>query len=329
MAPVSRRGGGGGCAIAFFALFLAMPAAIVLAAPAVAARIVLDGVPEHAVHLHEWLWGSLAAVPLAMSLTRFALHRNGRLRRSPPLRRWSGLLVHGLVLLTAVNTYVFLGKRPSLPGEPVVDDSTSLFGSAATAAVLVLVVMRLWDRRARRVTVEEVRTAAAEADRALERVRAENARVRRQAERVRARLVKLRARNTADGEVKFHALRLFHRESYQCADTAHLNYESTQASLHTMSFLARRARAAPSRLMVSGQARAGMRAAAAHLERSRGELRAQVDHGLEQVRTLNANTYELKHEIRDSCGTEGRQWFADLEARVEQARAERGERSYH
>ena len=39
------------------------------------------------------------------------------------------------------------------------------------------------------------------------------------------------------------------------------------------------------------------------------------------VRELNANTAELKHEIRDSCGERGRQWYAALEERIEEARA--------
>jgi hypothetical protein len=197
-----------------------------------------------------------------------------------------------------------------------------LFGGAALIGVAVLVVMALWDRRPRRVTVQEVREAAAQADRTLKRVRAENTKVRRQAEQVHARLVKLQARSTASAEVEFHSLRLFHRESYQCADTAHLAYGSAQASLHTMAFLVRDARLAPLQLVASKRARAEMRAAATHLARSQGELRSQVELGLDMVRTLNANTFDLKHEIRDSCGAPGQQWFADLEHRVAQKRAE-------
>jgi hypothetical protein len=41
------------------------------------------------------------------------------------------------------------------------------------------------------------------------------------------------------------------------------------------------------------------------------------------VRALNANTSDLKHEIRDSCGEPGRRWSEALEHRIAEARAER------
>lgn len=314
-----NRGGRGGCALAFLALFFGMPLTMVLVAPAIAARIVADGLPEHAVYLSEWLWGAAVAVPLGVLSVRFALKRNGRVRRSALPQRWLGLLVRGLGLLAAMNVFVFVTKKPATPGEHVIDDGMGLFVEAALIGAAVLVGMRLWDRRARRVTVEEVRAAAEEADRTVKRVRAQNERVRRQAEQVQARLVKLQARS----DVEFHGLRVFHRESYQCADTAHIAYHSAQTSLHTMASLVRRARRAPLQLVASRKARAEMHAAAAHLAQSQGELRTQVDHGLSMVRTLNANTSELKHEIRDSCGRQGQEWFEALEERIEQAREER------
>jgi hypothetical protein len=302
-------------------LFFGLPLTMVLVAPAIAARIVADGVPEHAVYLHEWLWGAAVSVPLGVLTVRFALRKNGRVRGSAPMKRWWGLLVRGLVLLAAMNVFVFVAKKPAVAGEHVIDDGMGMFGGAALTGAVVLAVMAWWDRRARRVTVEEVRAAAAEADRTLHRVRTENDRVRRQAERVRARVVKLQSSGRSDGE--FHGLRLFHRESYQCADTAHMAYHSAQTSLHTMSHLVRHARRAPFQLTVSRRARAEMQAAAAHLARSQGELRSHVDQGLDLVRTLNADTSELKHEIRDSCGRQGREWFEALEERIEQAREER------
>ncbi|MDX8032025.1 hypothetical protein SK803_17505 [Lentzea sp. BCCO 10_0856] len=318
---MSRRGGGGGCALLLFAVFFGLPLTMVLVAPAVAARIYVDDLPQQASYLHEWLWGSAAAVPLGMLAVRSAHKRGGRLRRSSLPKRWLGLLERALVLLAVLNVFTFVAMQP---GEHVINDGLTLFGGAALAGLAVLFVMRLWDRRERRVTVQEVRAAAAEADRALQRVRSENARVRRQAEQVQARLVKLQARGPARGaDVEFHSLRVFHRESYQCADTAHIAYHSAQTSMRTMSSLVRRARRAPLQLTVSKRARAEMRAAADHLASSHGELRSQVDQGLDMVRSLNANTSELKHEIRDSCGRQGQEWFEALEERIEQAREER------
>jgi hypothetical protein len=128
-------------------------------------------------------------------------------------------------------------------------------------------------------------------------------------------------------DVDFIALRHFHRESFQCADTAHMAFRSTQESLHVMSSMVRRARLMPQHWLSVGRAaklaRAEMRAAAVHLDHCHGELRMQVMHGLDTVRTLNANTSELKHEIRDSCGAPGRDWFEALEQRIEEVRDER------
>ncbi|USX56154.1 hypothetical protein [Lentzea sp. HUAS12] len=319
-----NRSGCGGCALAFLALFFWLPLALVLVSPAIALRTAVDGVPEQVFHPREWLWGAAFSVPLSVLVVRSVFRRDGRVRGAPPGKRWAGLLAHGLVLLAATNLVAY---QKNAPGEYVVQNSDLPFvGTASLTAVAVLVVMALWDRRARRVTVEEVREAAAQADRALKRVHAENAKVHRQAEQVQARLVKLQARapvRNRRGEVEFHSLRVFHRESYQCADTAHLAYTSAQTSLRTMSPLVRRARSAALQLTVSRRARAEMRAAATHLATSCGELRAQVDHGLGMVRDLNANTSELKHEIRDNCGAQGRRWFEELEERIEQAREER------
>jgi hypothetical protein len=316
----NNRNGCGGCALTLFAVFFGLPLTVLLVAPAIALHIVTGEVPAQMLYLSEWLWAAAGSLPLSVLLVRSVLRRNGRLRGSPLAKRWPGLLTRGVVLLGAMNVFAFLTMEPAGPADPVVEDAMPLFLGAMATGVAVLVVMTLWDRRPRRVTVEEVRAAAAEADRALRRVRAENHRVRRQAEQVQARLVKLRARRS-DGD--FHALRVFHRESYQCADTAHIAYQSAQTSLHTMSYLVRRARRAPHQLLASRRARAEMHAAATHLAQSQAELRSQVDQGLDMVRTLNANTSDLKHGIRDNCGAQGRQWFEELEERIEQAREER------
>ncbi|HUQ54996.1 hypothetical protein [Lentzea sp.] len=332
-----RRNGCGGCALSLVALFFGLPLTMLLVAPAVAAHIVVTGSEAQAVHLPEWGWMSAATLPLAALLVRVALSRNGRLRGRSTTRpkRWLGFLTRSLTLLGVVNAVAFVKLNP---GEHVIDDGMGPLLVTAAAGVGALVVMSLWDRRPRRVTVEEVRAAAAEADRALRQVRAANDRVRRQAEQVRARVTKLRAsgppghprsrprqagRDTGRSDIDFHSLRVFHRESYQCADTAHMAYRSAQTSLHTMSYLVRRARLAPHRIVMPSRARAEMHAVATHLARSHGELSVQVEEGLGVVRDLNAGTSELKHEIRDSCGAQGRQWFEELEERIDQAREER------
>lgn len=334
---MARRRSGCGCAIPVFLLFFGLPLTMLLVAPAIAAHIVAGGSPAQAEYLHEWLWASAGSVPLALVLVRWALSRDGRLRRTPLVKRWLGLLARSGLVLGAMNVVAFWQLNR---GEHVIEDGMTPLLLTALAGIGALVAIRVWDRRPRRVTIQEVRTAAAEADRALRRVRAENERVRRQAERVQARLTKIRTRGTGPPsrssgprrpeqrpDVDFHALRTFHRESYQCADTAHMTYQSAQTSLHTMSQLVRRARLAPHRVVVLGpsakRARAEMHAAAASLARSHGELRVQVDQGLDMVRDLNANTADLKFEIRDSCGPQGREWFEALEERIETAREER------
>jgi hypothetical protein len=348
-----RRNGCGGCAVPLlvvFGLFFVMPLIMLLVSPAIATHIVLSGSPAQEVYLSEWLWASAVSLPLALMLVRSALKRNGRLRGGPMIKRWLGMLARGAVLLGAMNVAAFVKLKPTGPDGQVMEDGMPALLVAGLVGVAALIAIRLWDRRPRRVTVQEVRAAAAEADRALRRVRAENERVRRQAEQVQARLTKIRARatgpaghprdrssrpkqpehagrNAARSDIDFHALRTFHRESYQCADTAHMAYHSAQTSLHTMSYLVRRARLAPHRMVWQGpaakRARAEMHAAATHLARSHVELRAQVDQGLGMVRDLNANTSDLKLEIRDSCGEPGQQWFDALEERIEKAREER------
>ncbi|MGW7531644.1 hypothetical protein [Amycolatopsis sp. NPDC054798] len=295
-------------------------------------------------YLPEWRWAMIGSALLALMLVRLALAKSGRLRggSTHPVKRWLGMTGRAAVLLGAVNATVFVQLARGASTEHVISDGLPLFGIAALTGIAVLVVIRLWDRRPEPVTVEEIRASTAEADRTLRRVRAENERVRRQSEQMQVRLAKLRAQtargnghgkgqrtgqHSTRGDVDFHALQTFHRESFQCADTAHLAYQSAQASLRTVSFVARRARLMPPQWLSAGRAaklaRAEMRAAAAQLAHSHAELRTQVDRGLGMVRTLNANTSDFKCEIRDSCGEPGRLWFAALEERIAQARAER------
>jgi hypothetical protein len=282
---------------------------------------------------------SLAAPLLTLLLVRLVLGREGRLRGSGRPRRkvLLGLLTRAGLVFAAVNTTVFVKVREAaLPGTEVRGWSTLLL--PALAGTVVLAAIALWDRLPKPPTLEEVRAATRDADRALRRVRAENERVRRQSAQVQERVAVLRGhreqpRRQGGGyraeqgrsEVDFHSLCTFHRDSYQCADTAHVAYRSSQDSLHTMESIVRRMWVGPQHWVAVGRqaklAKAELRAAAVRMSGSQSELQALVQHGLGMVRELNAGTAELKHEIRDSCGERGRQWYAALEERIEEARA--------
>ncbi|WP_265565378.1 hypothetical protein [Streptomyces hygroscopicus] len=351
----SNRNGGAGCAIALLVvggLFFGVPVTMILAAPALAARIEFSGAHSLAPYLREWLWASIASPLLAVALVRLVLPAKGRLRsRSvPAVKRWLGLLARAAFVLGVINVAVFVQLTDAGRTDHVIANGLPLFTLAAVLGIATLIAISVFDRRTP-VSVQEIHAATAEAKRALSRVRAENERVRRQAEQVQARLAKLRARaaGPADGsthstsgrardkkndrrqsarsDLDFHALRIFHRESYLCADTAHVAYQSAQTSLRTMSYVVRRAQIGTQIWLPTSRAskvaRAEMRDAATHLARSHGELRTQVDQGLGLVRTLNANTSDLKHEIRDNYGEDGRSWFEALEQRIAEARAER------
>lgn len=342
---------GCGCAVVL-GLFFGLPLTMLLAAPAIAARIWFSGVPALAGYLPDWVWASSVSPVLALLMVRAVLSGEGRVRSRPAGKRWLGIAAWSLAVLAVVNTAVFVQLTRAGRTDHVIANGMPLLLLAAGAGVVTLVAISAFDRRPRPVTVEEVRAAVTEADRALRRVRAENARVRRQAEQVQARVGRLRAQGPGSAghprregpaghagaghtgpsqpdrsDLDFRALRTFHRESYGCADTAHMAYQSAQVSLRTMSSVVRRAQAGTRlRLPATRAARAArveMRAAAEHLARAHGELRTHVDQGLGMVRGLNANTSDLKHEIRDNCGTPGRQWFEALEERVAEARSQR------
>ncbi len=326
---------------------------MILAAPALVARIEFSGAHSLAPYLREWLWASIASPLLAVALVRLVLFAEGRLRsRSvPAVKRWLGLLARAAIVLGVINVVVFVQLTDAGRTDHVITNGLPLFALAAALGIATLIAISVFDRRPTPVSVQEIHAATAEAKRALSRVHAENERVRRQAEQVQARLAKLRVRaagpadrpthftggrardkknerrQSARSDLDFHALRVFHRESYLCADNAHVAYQSAQTSLRTMSYVVRRAQIGTRIWLPTSRAskvaRAEMRDAARHLTRSHGELRTQVDQGLGLVRTLNANTSDLKHEIRDNYGEDGRSWFEALEQRIAEVRAER------
>ncbi|MGH3871089.1 MAG: hypothetical protein ACRDSR_06155 [Pseudonocardiaceae bacterium] len=210
-----RNGCGVAALLAVLGLFFGVPLAMLLEAPAIAARIALSGAPGLAPYLQEWLWPALGSPIVALVLVRLVLAGNGRLRGGSmsPVKRWLGMLERAAVLLGVVNVATFVHLTRAGSTDHVIAGDMTLLIMMTLPGIAVLVAIAVWDRRPKPVTVGEVRAAAAEADHTLRRIRTQNERVRRQAERVQARLAKLRAqdRSSARSDVDFHALRNFHR----------------------------------------------------------------------------------------------------------------------
>lgn len=312
-----------------------------LLSAAAVAHIVIGDRPDQAHRLTDNLWGTAISVPLAVVLVRCALHRDGRLRRhSAWPRRWLGILLRAVVLLSAVNLVAYqalsLDGPLGRPSEVITGYVWPALWKSGLTAIVVLIVMRVWDRHSWRLpTRGNLRRAVQEADTAIAEVRAATERVARQTEHVRTRVRMMReagprglAHAPRGSGLEFPALCGDHRESYQCADLEYGRYESAQTSLHRVEHLARRTRKTSWWWKREG-VQAEMRALAAHLEGQRDVLKVDVDQVLHAVRGLNMGTADLKYEIRDTCGPQGQQWYAELEARIDKARAARGESPLH
>jgi len=320
MNPNPHRAGGT-VVLIVAALFCGLPSAVLLDAPAVAAHIALSGSPRLTAYQREWLWGAAAAPLFALWLVRVTASARGRLRggRMRRVLRPVAYLLRTGLLLTVVNAVSLLELTRSERLDSVVPDGGRVFGISALAGLLVLIAVRLWDRRPEPVSVDAVKAAARDVDRALNRVRAENKRVSRQSAQLQSKLTAAHL-----SEVDFRSLCVVHHESFRCADGAYAHYRSAQATLGTVASMIHQIRVSqysPAFGRAAKQARAELRTASADLVQANGELRTHVDKGLGMVRTLNANTAELKHSIRDSCGARGRRWFDDLELRTEARQA--------
>ncbi|WP_086664308.1 hypothetical protein [Lentzea kentuckyensis] len=320
--------GYGGCALALFASCLGMSLIsflmTILLAPAMAARTVIAGSLDV---LPQWLAFAALSLPLATGLVRLVLSKNGRVRTEPQVNRWAWTFNLGAVLLGVLNVLAFVMSTATgqTGADLPVAFTTGVFGGAMLLAIWV------WDRRPRPdpITVAEIQHTVAEVDRTLHQVRAANERMHQQVLQVQARLAELRAwspppqaagrmwhpeagwTRPVRSDVEFRRLRVCHVESLLCADSVHAVYTSARASLDTVSHMEQRAR----------RGRAEARGLAGHLAWGRNQLRVEVNTGLGRVQFLNANTHELKHEIRDTCGAPGQRWFAQLEARNAERRA--------
>lgn len=220
-------------------------------------------------------------------------------------------------------------------------ETLTVLGATVVAAIAVLVTIHLRDRwcppgeRVEPVTVEKVRAAAAQANETLQQVRAENKRVSQLARAIEAQLVEARS------ETDFASMRNLHYESFGCADRAYEHYRSAGRSLETMSRILIGVRATltlrirPLRNSATGRRerpdRAELKAAASTLSESKQQLKVEVQRGRSLVKTLNANTSQLKHSIKDNCGELGQRWYQELEIRIETARSreQRSPRAAH
>jgi hypothetical protein len=123
--------------LAAAALVLALPAVLVLGAPALAVRIALSDSPGLREFLTPWLWASAAAVPLALLVGRLSARRPGL--AASALR--AGLL---LAVLNGI-AYVQLARHAH-PGV-LLPHVWLVYGPGALAAAGALAALHLWDRR--------------------------------------------------------------------------------------------------------------------------------------------------------------------------------------
>jgi hypothetical protein len=176
------------------------------------------------------------------------------------------------------------------------------------------------DRRERRpaepVTVEQVREVTEQAERSLSRVRAGNDRLERLLREFEEKLAR------AQLELGFEGLRQLHRESRGCADQVFRHYDSSDRMLSRISrthqgvLAALRAPRAPGRRSYAS--------ARSRMSTTEGLLRAEVRRGRTMLKSLNQRTEGLKYRIRDECGELGHQWYDELVARRDAARAAEG-----
>ncbi|WP_018683962.1 hypothetical protein [Actinokineospora enzanensis] len=227
-----------------------------------------------------------------------------------------------LLLITNLTALVLVMSGNLAHGPDAMRQTLIVVGGTGVAGLLVLAMFRLWDRwfppgvHVEPVTVERVREVTVHAERTLQRVRADNQRVARMAAQVEQRLQTVRV-------MDFIALRDLHHESVGCADGAYRHYRSAGLSLDSMSGMLVRVRANLAlRRPTRGGNRGTLSAAAANLAQTKQSLGVEVKRGRAMVHTLNANTAQLKHSIRDNCGKRGQRWYAELEQRTEARKAQ-------
>lgn len=337
-----------GCGFWFFAWTFGLPlvagaiaaALLALTAPAVVPFLIASDPAQFAEHGTAW-WGFLAAAPfVALLLVARARPKSLRRRRSStPRRQWAtirGLLPRAGILLLVVNVtaLVLLLNGNVAHGPHAARQTAILFGGSGAAGLAALIAFRVLARwfpsgaRVKPVTLAAVQEATAEAEKTLQKVRANNQRVSRLAAAVEQQLQATRL--TLD----FAGLCELHYESRGCADNAYQYYDMSRDVARGLSGIVVRARATATMRVRSeinpatGRRerpnRAAMTAAAASLAQTRSKIGDEVSKGRTMVKSLNARTADLKFSIRDQCGTRGQRWFDELEARTEARRQAEG-----
>jgi len=349
---MARQNGSSGCgcllgmllAIPFIAGFAAWGIgliALIMAAPAVVPFLLL----KHPAQFHHdgtmWIVALCAAPLVAFFLATARLPRriqvrlkrhtdldysDPRDRRALRIRHYTQTLL--LLAVTSTIGLVMLARGDTATGPHAFAQTMSLVGGVLVPCALLPALFRFWDHWSppvgEAVTVEMVRKAERDVARKLRQVRAQNDAVLAMTRQVEEQLAAARQ------EVGFAALREKHYTSFKCADVAHGNYESAKDSCRVITRIAARARAtATPRVVPLRDPRTGrrthpqrteLRTGATTLSDGSRALAAETARGLQFVHTLNLRTGDLRDKIRDTCGTRGQRWYADLIERREYAR---------
>lgn len=288
--------------------------AVSVLSPLVAVVLVWASSPERG-----WLRGRPAGYPEDAYRSQRELAVVRALRRRALLlsyARRTGLVLGTMTVLTLITlVYADLSGRTEVGvrGEVTPDAVLVMFGPPTVAVALLLLGLRIHDRRPYRepVTADVVHAAAAHADSILSGLRAETTRMESITEQVSAVL------SGTGYQLRFVAMCDLHFESFNCADRMHDQYRSANESARLMADILARCRAQCRRQ----HGDAALAGAGAHLERAVGPLEQLASYGLDRVRTLNSRTADLKYSIRDNCGDRGYRWYEALEERVAAARS--------
>lgn len=119
----------------------------------------------------------------------------------------------------------------------------------------------------------------------------------------------------------FDRLVALHRASYRVADASYAHLTDTRTALRAIGDAIGSMKAERDRRYRARQPFNDIRLALDGLHSDRKALTAYRDSFEADVDALNSQTRDLKLRIRDSCGARGRIWYAELEQRTAERRA--------